>query len=61
VESFTISFIANLSLSLTVKEFENRLRFDKVTAVSLVVQFYLELSVVVIDFSRYWAWRLAFQ
>jgi len=36
---------ANLSPSLTVKSFENRLRFDKVTAMSLVVHF-LEHSVV---------------
>ena len=37
---FSYHFTANLSLSLTMKDFENRLRFDKVTTMSLVVQFF---------------------
>ena len=37
---FSCHFTATLSPSLTMKDFENRLRFDKVTAMSLVVQFF---------------------
>jgi len=37
---FSYHFTANFSLSPTMKNFEHLLRFDKVTAVSLVVQFF---------------------
>jgi len=43
---FSYHFTANLSLSPTMKSFEHQLRFDKVTAMSLVVQFFLKHSVV---------------
>jgi len=40
-EIFSYHFTANLSPNLIVKKFQqNRLRFDKVTAMSLVVQFF---------------------
>jgi len=48
---FSDHFTANLSPSLR-KNFANRLRFDKVTAVSLLVQLFLEHSV---ELTRMWA------
>jgi len=42
---FSYGFTANLLLNQPVKNFENLLRFDRVTAMSWVVYFYLELSV----------------